>query len=64
MLKLNEKEKIVSWDVVVRTTDQTQPHGQGRELACESDLGLNLPYTTTKRIDQMLEVFYPCEWVE
>jgi len=63
MLELNENEKIVSWDVVVKTTDQTQPHGQGRELSC-SDLGLDLPYTATKRIDQTLEEFYPCEWAE
>jgi len=64
MLKLNEHEKIVSWDVVVRTIDQTKPHGEGRDLECGKDLGLELPYTATKRIDQTLEEFYPCEWVE
>lgn len=35
-----------------------------RELSCEGDLGLDLPYTATKRIDQTLEEFYPCEWSE
>jgi len=64
MLKLNEHEKIVSWDVVVKTTDQTKPHGQGRDLACCEDLGLDLPDTATERIDQTLEEFYPCEWAE
>jgi len=64
MLKLNEHEKIVSWDVVVRTTDQTKPHGKGRDLGCCKDLGLDLPDTATKRIDQILEEFYPCEWTK
>ena len=64
MLKLNENEKIVSWDVVVRTLDQTQPHGRGRDLECVKDLGLDLPYTATKRIDQALEEHYLCEWAE
>jgi len=64
MLKLNENEKIVSWDVVIRTSDRSQPHGQGRDLECVKDLGLDLPYTATKRIDQCLEEFYPCEWNE
>lgn len=64
MLELNENEKIDSWDVVVRTTDCSEPHGQGRELSCVGDLGLDLPYTATKRIDQTLEEFYPCTWNE
>lgn len=64
MLELNENEKIVSWDVVVKTTDSSNAHGQGRELSCVGDLGLDLPYTATKRIDQCLEEFYPCEWAE
>ena len=64
MLELNENEKIDSWDVVVRTTDRSEPHGQGRELSCIGDLGLDLPYTATERIDQTLEEFYPCSWKE
>ena len=63
MLKLNENEKIVSWDVVVKTMDHCEAHGQGRELSC-IDLGLDLPYTATKRIDQTLEEFYLCDWTE
>ena len=64
MIELNENEKIVSWDVVIRTTDCTKAHGQGRDLECAKDLALDLPYTATKQIDQMLEAFYPCEWTE
>jgi len=62
MLKLNEHEKIVSWDVVVKTTDRSKAHGRGRELSCGGDLGLDLPCTATERIDQELEEFYPCTW--
>lgn len=55
MLKLNENEKIDSWDVMVKTTD-------GRELSCSGDLGLDLPYAGRELIDQCLEEFYPCAW--
>ena len=55
MLKLNENEKIYSWDVIVETTD-------GRLLTCDGDLGLELPYTAANLIDQTLEEFYPCSW--
>lgn len=57
MLELNENEKIDSWDIVIKTTE-------GRELSCVGDLRLDLPYTATKRIDNVLEEFYPCAWNE
>lgn len=57
MLKLNENEKIESWDVVVKTTE-------GRELSCVGDLGLDLPDAGTMRIDNVLDEFYPCTWNE
>ena len=57
MLKLNENEKIDSWDVVVRTTE-------GRELSCTANLGLDFSELATDLIDECLEEFYPCRWVE
>ena len=57
MLKLNEYEKIDSWDIVVKTTD-------GRVFYCIKNLGLDLPGTVTDRVDQLLKEFYSCAWVD
>lgn len=54
---LNENEKIVSWDVVVKTTD-------GRELSCCSNLNVTLPDTACEQIDEILLELYPCVWAE
>ena len=54
-MKLNEGEKIDSWDVVVKTTE-------GRELSF-SDLSLEINNRTVLQvIDDTLEATYPVTW--
>lgn len=54
-MKLNQNEKIDSWDVVVRTT-------KGRKLEFMKDLRLEVPNTAAELIDEELEDNYPVTW--
>lgn len=56
-MKLNEGEKIDSWDVIVRTTE-------GRELEFMKNLGLTIYDGTAADIDDLIESKYPVTWID